>query len=252
MKVFVFQDAQAASERIAEEIAKMIEEKPESSIALPSGSTQLNLYSLLAKLNSAGKIDFSKTIFFNLDEYIGLSQSHEQSFAFFLEKNFLEKTNAKKENIFLFDGAAGDISKEILEKEAKIKKFGLDLAWLGIGENAHIAFNEPNSNFSSKTRVVNLAQTTINVNSRFFNSKKEVPKKAVTMGVGSILSAKKIIQLAFGEKKAPAVKKAFGSEPSEQAPASALQLHSNAAVYCDLQAASLLDKTGKKVELIFS
>jgi glucosamine-6-phosphate deaminase len=177
----------------------------------------------------------------NLDEYIGLSQSHPQAYARFLRKNFLDKINASSQNIFLFDGKA-DANKQAKEREALVKRKGIDLALLGIGENAHIAFNEPGSKFNSKTRIINLNASTIKANSRFFRRKEEVPKKAVSIGIGTILKAKKIILMAVGKKKATAIKKMACQKPSEKVPASALQKHKNTEIYCNEEAASMLEK----------
>jgi glucosamine-6-phosphate deaminase len=233
MNVFV-----SSKELIFKSIAMQIEEalkkKPSSVIALPTGSTPLGLYKELVEKFENGKIDFSKAIFMNLDEYIGLPRKNKNSFAWFLRKNFLEKVNASKKNIFLFDGKAKDLKKEALQREALVKKIGIDIALLGIGENAHIAFNEPGTAFDSKTRIVNLTASTRNANARFFKGKEPVPKQAITIGLGTIMKAKKVILIALGKKKAFAIKKML-AKPNNKAPASILQKHGNSEAFCDTE-----------------
>ena len=239
MRFFVA-DEKLASKAVAAEISGILRKKPCAAIALPTGSTPLGLYRELVKQYWQGKIDFSKAIFMNLDEYAGLRQSHPQSYARFLRKNLLGKINAGEKNIFLYNGAAADLKKEAAEREALVKRKGIDLALLGIGGNAHIAFNEPGSKFSSKTRVVKLSASTIGANSRFFESRAKVPKEAITMGLSTIMKAKKIILFAYGGKKAAAVRKMTLSKPSLGVPASILQRHPDAEVYCDREAGALL------------
>jgi glucosamine-6-phosphate deaminase len=240
MRFFVT-DERFASKVAGAKIAEILRKKPGAAIALPTGSTPLGLYRELVKQYRQGKIDFSKAIFMNLDEYAGLRQSHPQSYARFLRKNILGKINAGEKNIFLYNGAAADLKKEAEEREALVKRKGIDLALLGIGGNAHIAFNEPGSQFSSKTRVVKLSASTISANSRFFKSKPEVPRQAITMGLSTIMKAKKIILFAYGGKKAGAVRKMALSKPNESVPASVLQRHPDTDVYCDKDSAALLE-----------
>jgi len=240
MKVFVAPGQELLYKSIASKVLELVEKKPSAVIALPTGSTSLPLYKELVKKFEKGSIDFSKTIFMNLDEYIELGQKHSQSYARFLRKNFLDRVNASEKNIFLFNGRAEDLKKEAKKREELVKRKGIDLALLGIGENAHIAFNEPGSSFSSRTRVVNLSKKTIAVNSRFFKNKKQVPKKAITMGIATIMKAKKIILIATGKKKAKAVQKMASGKPGKNVPASALQKHRNAEAYCDAEAGKLV------------
>src|SRR3989344_413365 len=242
MQLFVYPE-KIFVKKISEEISLLLKKKPSAVIALPTGSSPLALYKELVKQCIQGKIDFSKAVFMNLDEYAGLSRENKYSYAFFLRKNFLGKINAQEKNIFLFNGAE-NLQKQAREREALVKRIGIDLALLGIGQNGHIAFNEPGTRFDSKTGIASLKAATRKINSRFFGAGEEVPKKAVTMGLGTILRAKKIILIAKGRKKALAVKKMF-ERPSLKIPASFLQRHKNALVFCDAEAALLLNKTNK-------
>jgi glucosamine-6-phosphate deaminase len=239
MKVFV-SSRELIFKSIAGQIAEALEKKPAGIIALPTGATPLGLYKELVEKFEQGKIDFSKAVFINLDEYAGLPQSHAQSYARFLRKNFLDKVNASEKNIFLFNGKAIDLKKEAAQREAFLKKKGIDIALLGIGKNCHIAFNEPGSGFNSITRIVNLDASTRQANARFFKNKARVPKQAITMGLATIMKAKKIILMAIGKKKALAIKKMLG-KPSEKAPASILQKHKNVEIYCNEEAGFLLE-----------
>lgn len=241
MKVFVSPEEEIFFKAIANSIFALVKKKPNCVIALPTGSTPVGLYNELVKKFEQGRIDFSKTVFINLDEYAGLGQSHQQSYSRFLRKHFLDKINASEKNILLFNGKAADLNEEAAQREKFVSASGIDLALLGIGENAHIAFNEPGSGEKTRTRVVDLTASTIEANSRFFSGKGDVPTQAITMGIGTILKAKKIVLMAIGAKKADAVKKMRDSKPSGDIPASFLQLHKDIEVYCDKEAGALLE-----------
>ncbi|MBN1940767.1 MAG: glucosamine-6-phosphate deaminase, partial [Candidatus Diapherotrites archaeon] len=238
MRVFVG-SRELIFKSIANQIQEIVKKKSCSVIALPTGSTPIGLYKELVERFESGKIDFSNTIFLNLDEYLGLSQRNPQSYAVFLRKHFLDRVNASEKNIYLFNGK-GDAKKQALEREKLAKRKGIDVCLLGIGENAHIGFNEPGAKFNSRTRAVKLSESTVSANARFFKSKKQVPKQAITMGIGTILKSRKIFLMAFGKKKASAVKKSVEGKPNEMVPASALQKHKDANFYCGSAAAQFL------------
>jgi glucosamine-6-phosphate deaminase len=232
-------DYNAVSEGIARRIMCQLKKKPDSVLALASGTTPMGAYDILANAYARGKADFSKATFMQFDEYIGAGKANSE--AFFLQKNFLQKVNFRKKNIFLIKTNPRNPKKEIVRLEKFIGKKGIDLLLLGIGENCHIAFNEPGTKFSSKTRIAELKKQTIHVNSEKTGAK--TPKKAITIGLDTIMSAKKIILAASGEKKAVAVKKAVQEKPSINAPASVLQGHRNVLFIIDSKAAKLLRKS---------
>ena len=215
------------SEKAEEIILKDIFKKSNLVLGLATGSTPLRLYKLLIKSFKDGKMDFSKVKTFNLDEYCGLKKNNSQSYYFFMNKNLFSKINIKKENIHILNGAAKDKKKECAEYEKKIKEAGgIDLQILGIGKNGHIGFNEPGSLLNSRTRLIKLDERTRKDNARFFKSKNKIPKFALTMGVASILEAKKIILLARKDKK-KIIRQVLKAGVSPQIPASFLKLHPN-------------------------
>ena len=199
-------------------------------IALPTGKTPEGLYSLLVEEYRRGKADFSAVTTFNLDEYVGLNPANQNSYHFYMKKNFLKHVNIKKSHIP--DGMAKDLDKECAEYEKKIESAGgIDLAILGIGRNGHIGFNEPGTASSSRTHVVYLSPETQEANSRFFEG--EVPKRAITMGIGTIMGSKEIILLASGEEKAEAV---WMMSEGAAVPAAILKEHPNCVAIIDRKA----------------
>jgi glucosamine-6-phosphate deaminase len=233
MRIYIEENYNALSEKASEIIADFIKEKPICVLGLATGSTPIKTYDLLGKLCKAGKISFKNVTTFNLDEYLGLSKLNSQSYHFFMEKNLFSKIDIDRKNIFF----PTDL-KDYKKYDEKIReKGGIDLQILGIGSNGHIGFNEPGSKFSSKTRAVLLAESTIKDNSRFFKNKKDVPKKAVTMGISTIMGAKKIILLANGANKQEAVLNALYSPVSRKNPASILQEHKGLIAVLDKEAA---------------
>lgn len=216
------------SKKATELIISQINKKPNSVIALPTGRTPLKTYKLLIKQ----KIDFSKTIFFNLDEYYPLTPK-TKSFSSYLSKNFLNHINAKKSNINLINGNTKNPKQECKIHESKIKKNPIDLIILGVGTNGHIAFNEPDSEPSSKTRLAKLSPQTLKDNSRPFS---KLPTHALTLGIKTILSAKKIILLASGKKKAKVIHQLIKEKPSKKFPVTFLKKHKDLTVIIDKQA----------------
>jgi len=241
IKVIVVKDYDEMSQKAAEIFIQQIKEKPNSILGLATGSTPLGTYKKLIKAHKNGEIDFSNIITFNLDEYYPIKKEHSQSYWYFMNENLFKYINIPPANINILDGPTKDVKKTCHDFEKKVKRSGgIDLQVLGIGQNGHIAFNEPGSSFDSRTRLIDLDENTIKANSRFFNSKDEVPKQALTMGLDTIMKAKKIILLASGENKAEAVKKSLEEPPNENMPASILQNHLDCTFIIDQEATSRL------------
>ena len=212
------------------EIAK----KPACVIGLATGSTPLPLYRELIAREKAGKIDFSKVRSANLDEYRGLAPTHEQSYRKFMQDNLLDHISIKPENTIVPLGLAEDVQKMCEDYEAKIEEWGgVDLQLLGIGHDGHIGFNEPDDHFPAMTHEVKLTEMTIDANKRFFNSADEVPRAAFTMGIGTIMAAKKIVMVVTGADKKEILKKTFWGKVDPKVPASVLQFHPDVTLICD-------------------
>ena len=243
VQVVVAENGDIASRHAAGVVCNQIGKKRHSVLLLPTGSTPLRLYELLAEMVEAGKLGFSEAITFNLDEYLGIQEGNPESYHSFMWKNFFGKIDIKKANVHIPNSNPENAEAFCREYEKKIARTGIDLAVLGIGENGHLGFNEPGTPFSSGTHVAELSKSTIKANRRFFASEKDVPKKAITAGLKTIMQAKKVMLLAFGKKKARAVKEALEGKISEKVPASILQKHRNAVFVLDTEAASLLTKT---------
>lgn len=224
---------------VSDEIISLINNNPNCILGLATGSTPLGVYNFLVKAYNENKVSFENVKSFNLDEYVGLEPNHNQSYRFFMNNNLFNHINIDKMNTFIPSNKKDD-NNYLLYDDKIINNGGIDLQLLGIGSNGHIAFNEPGTPFKSKTHIVTLKESTIKDNSRFFNSIDEVPKEAITMGLNSIMQAKKIILIAFGKNKAEAINTMFNKDPNEDLPASILQKHPNTTIYCDEEAASLL------------
>jgi glucosamine-6-phosphate deaminase len=230
------------SEVAASIVARAIAKNKKVVLALPTGKTPRELYRFLIKAYRRGSISFKKIIAFNLDEYVGLSPTDKASYHFYMKENFFKFIDIKSKNIFIPDGQAKNLKRECRRYEKKIKRYGgLDLAILGLGKNDHLGFNEPGSSFNSKTRVVKLSKVTRKANAKFFKDGK-IPVFAITMGLKTIFSAKKIILLASGREKAEAVKKALAVPINPQIPASILRQHPNTIFILDRAAASGINK----------
>ncbi|MBE3592427.1 MAG: glucosamine-6-phosphate deaminase [Thermoanaerobacter sp.] len=252
MKVIITVNYDEMSKKAAEIVKKQIKEKHNTVLGLATGSTPLGMYKLLIEMYKRGEIDFSNVITFNLDEYIGLSPDHPQSYHYFMFHNFFNHINVKKENVHIPNGIAEDLEEECRKYEGEIEKAGgIDLQILGIGVNGHIGFNEPEESIETKTHVVTLTEDTINANKRFFKSAEEVPRKAITMGLGSIMKAKKIVLLASGKNKAEAIKETIKGQLTTKVPATVLALHPDVTIIIDKEAASLIpDEDLKEIEVI--
>lgn len=240
MKVVVVANFDSMSAEVAKIVYGQISKKPHSVLGLATGSSPLGVYKLLVEYHKMGT-DFSKVTTFNLDEYVGLRPDHPQSYRWYMEENFFSKVNIKKEQTFIPNGVAEDLEAECLRYEDLIKQAGgIDLQLLGIGSNGHIGFNEPGSEFGTITRVVDLAESTVKDNSRFFESIDEVPTQAISMGIKTIMQAKEIILMASGGSKADAIYAAVYGPVTTEVPASVLQLHPAATLVVDQAAASKL------------
>ncbi|CAM3520272.1 glucosamine-6-phosphate deaminase [Pseudostreptobacillus hongkongensis] len=225
---------------VAKEILKFKPTKDRPFVlGLPTGSTPLETYRNLIELNKKGIVSFENVITFNMDEYVGLSPENDQSYHYFMYENFFNHIDIKKENINILNGLAEDLEEECKRYENKIKSVGgINLFLGGIGEDGHIAFNEPGSSLSSRTRDKELTQDTILVNSRFFNNDiTQVPKLALTVGVGTIMDSREVLIMANGPKKAYAIHKGIEDGVNHLWTISALQLHRKAILVIDEDAA---------------
>ena len=243
MRVIITNSYDEMSKEAAKIVAGQIYLKPDSVLGLATGSTPLQMYKKLIAVHEMVGLDFSQVTSFNLDEYIGISPDNPQSYHYFMKHNFFDFINIKPENIFIPDGMAKDIDAEGRRYDALIEeKGGIDLQILGIGRNAHIGFNEPDIKFEATTHKVKLDDETIEANSRFFENESEVPRYAISMGIKTIMLAKKVVLLASGSNKAEAVYNAVYGSISPSAPASILQLHRDVTVIVDREAGALLQK----------
>jgi len=234
MRVLVTPDNRTLSENAAEFVVKAIRAKSDLKLGLPTGSTPLGMYRELVRRYREESLDFSQLQTFNLDEYVGLPSDHPRSYRTYMREHFFDHVNVPAANVHIPDGRPGvDYEAESRGYEDEIHAAGgLDLLIAGVGSNGHIAFNEPGSAFDSRTRVVELAPETIRNAAQHFAGE-SVPGKAITMGIGTILQARRILLLASGAAKADPVKRALYGPPTESVPASALQLHSSVIVILD-------------------
>lgn len=231
-----------AANHIADAINNHKENRP-FVLGLPTGSTPLGVYKCLIDLFNEKKISFKNVVTFNMDEYVGLKESHPESYHSFMFNNFFNFIDIPRENINILNGNASDLEAECLRYEEKLKSYGYaDLFMGGIGVDGHVAFNEPGSALDSRTRQMTLEMDTRIVNSRFFdNDPMKVPATALTIGIGTLLDSKEIIVLANGENKAEAVLNSVKGKVSSKWTCSALQMHKNATFLCDKLAASKLN-----------
>ena len=240
MRVIIQPDYAALSVWAAEYVASRINAAnptPEKPFVLgcPTGGSPLGLYKHLIELYKAGKVSFENVVTFNMDEYVGLPEEHPESYHSFMARNFFDHVDVPKENINILNGNAPDLAAECANYEAKIQAAGgIDLFMGGVGEDGHLAFNEPFSSLVSRTRVKSLTYDTILVNSRFFDGDiSKVPTTALTVGVGTVMDAKEVLVLAFGHKKATALKNAIEGAYSHTCTLSALQNHPHGIIVAD-------------------
>lgn len=245
MKVIITPTTETMSRKSAEIFAEAIRKKPNCILGLATGGTPVNMYKELIKMHKNEGLDFSKVTTFNLDEYLGLDGSHDQSYRYFMNVNLFDHINVKKENTYVLNGVAEDPTLFCSAYEDMIKSLGgIDIQLLGIGGNGHIAFDEPGSPEDSRTRIVDLTKETIAANSdgRFFSNPKDVPTQALSMGIATIMDTKKIVLIANKESKADAIAKTVEGAVSVDVPASFLQKHADSIVITDEAAASKLTK----------
>jgi glucosamine-6-phosphate deaminase len=248
IKVLITKNYDELSKKAAEIIADAIRNKPDLILGLATGGTPVGCYRELIRMHKEEGLDFSRVVTFNLDEYVGLPPTHPQSYRYFMNENLFNHVNIRMENTHLPNGMSDDLQKTCKEFEEAIKAAGgIDLQLLGIGTNSHIAFNEPGSPFNSRTRVVKISEQTRRDNARFFRSIDEVPRQAISMGIGTIMEARKIVLLASGAGKADAVAKSIKGPITEDVPASILQRHPDCTFILDEAAASKLTKFAKLV-----
>src|SRR5436305_6986137 len=239
MEVFVYTQYEEMSKVAAQEVVDVLNAKPNAVLGMATGSTPLGVYQELVKMHQRGEVDFSHVTTFNLDEYVGLPITHEQSYHRFMHENFFRHINIPAQNIHIPSGTTTNYRAFCDWYEKRIEECGgIDLQILGIGSDGHIAFNEPGSSLSSRTRLKTLAKRTIDDNARFFERREDVPVYAITMGVGTILDARKLVLVASGKTKAKAIAQAVEGPVTSMVTASALQLHRDATVIVDDAAAA--------------
>ena len=227
------------SRKAANILSAQIILKPDSVLGLATGSTPVGTYEQLIDWYKKGDIDFSQVKTVNLDEYRGLTRENTQSYYYFMHKHLFNHVNISVNNTHIPDGTALDAQKECNRYEELINSLGhIDIQLLGLGHNGHIGFNEPASSFSQKTHCVNLTESTINANRRFFTSAEDVPKQAYIMGIGTIMKARKILLIVNGEDKADIVAESFLGPVTPKIPASILQLHNDVIIVGDSAALS--------------
>ena len=243
MEVLIFDKDANASRYAARMFAKLIRKKPDAVLGLATGSTPCLLYAELCRQHEEEGLDFSGITSFNLDEYVGLDGEHPSSYRRFMQQVLFDQVNVKPDRVYLPDGKSNDIPATCADYENSIcTAGGIDLQVLGLGSDGHIGFNEPSSSLASRTRIKTLTRETREDNARFFDSADEVPRHCITMGIGTIMEARQIVLLAFGEHKATAVKQVVEGPISAMWPATILQMHPSAVVLLDDAAASRLDQ----------
>ena len=230
MKILKVKNYDELSQMTANLIAEQVKQKPTSVLGFATGSTPIGTYEKLVQMYKNGEIDFSNVTTFNLDEYRGLNKKNPQSYHYFMTDSLFSHINLPTININFPNGMASDIAKECNSYENKIARAGgIDLQLLGVGQNGHIGFNEPDEVFHNKTHLVNLSDSTVHANARFFDKVAEVPTTAITMGIGTIMSAKKIVLIA-GADKADVIEKLKSETVSPKFPVSVLHYHPDCTV----------------------
>lgn len=243
MRVIVADDYEIMSKEAAKIVADQIRKRHDSVFALPTGGTPVGLYAELIRMHKEEGLDFSRVFMFNLDEYIGLPEDHESSYHFYMYDKFFNHVNVTRDKVHIPHGLAEDPEEEAADYEWAIKRVGgIDLGVLGIGRNGHIGFNEPKTEFGSSTRPIYLAKRTIEANARFFEGDHEaVPRRAISMGIRTIMNSRKIILLANGTEKSHAIYQTVHGPVTEMVPSSVLQLHPDCTLILDKDAACELE-----------
>ncbi len=242
MRLYRAKDYDELSRIAANIIAAQVTLKPDCVLGLATGSSPIGTYEKLITKYMLGELDFSEVTSVNLDEYKGLDHDNDQSYYYFMKEHLFSKVNIDPARTFVPDGTEEDEAKACAEYDAIVAATGgVDLQLLGIGRNGHIGFNEPSDHFEKGTHCVKLTEDTINANKRFFESEEDVPKYAYTMGIGTIMQAKKVLLIASGEDKAWAVKQIMEGNINTQVQGSVLQLHSDVVIVADEAACSMLE-----------
>ena len=243
MNIIITENYSEMSKLAAKQIAAIINNKPEAILGLATGGTPIGLYNELIEMNKKNLVSFSKVTTVNLDEYIGLPESHPQSYRYFMNDKLFNYIDVDINRTFVPNGLAEDVAEEGRKYDKMIDDLGgIDIQLLGIGKNGHIAFNEPDEDLIAGTHLTSLTESTIKANSRFFDSIDEVPKYAITMGLGQIMKSKKIILIASGEDKAEAVKALVSGKITTNNPATMLQMHRDVVLIVDKDAAKLIEE----------
>ncbi|MDD6309241.1 MAG: glucosamine-6-phosphate deaminase [Clostridia bacterium] len=244
MKFVVCKDYDEMSQWAAEVVRKIVNEKPNAVLGLATGSTPVGMYHRLAELCKAGEIDFSEVKTFNLDEYYPIDPSNDQSYRYFMNQNLHNHINIKPENAHVPNGSAEDANAEGKRYDKMIEEAGgLDFQFLGSGVNGHIGFNEPDDALVAGTHLTALTENTIEVNSRFFEKKEDVPRHAITMGMAPILKARKILIMISGVNKVPILNALASGKITTQIPATMLQMHNDVTVVTDEATAALMTES---------
>lgn len=234
MRIYKVRDYKEMSRKAANIISAQIILKPDCVLGLATGSSPIGTYDQLAQWYAKGDLDFAEVSTVNLDEYKGLDHKNDQSYYYFMHQHLFSRVNIREENTHIPNGMEPDAQKECARYEALVRSMGgVDLQLLGIGHNGHIGFNEPAATFEKQTHCVDLSESTIEANKRFFASAADVPRQAYTMGVGTIMQAKKILLIASGADKADIVARAFYGEIHPEVPASILQMHPDVTLVAD-------------------
>ncbi len=240
MRVIKAKDYREMSRAAANIISAQILLKPDCVLGLATGSSPVGTYEQLIEWYKKGDLDFSQVTTVNLDEYVGLAPDHDQSYYYFMHHNLFDSVNLRPGSTNLPDGCAADMDAECIRYDTLLRTLGVDLQLLGLGNNGHIGFNEPDKEFSKGTHIVTLTESTLEANKRFFASIDDVPKTAISMGTYDIMQAKRILMVASGKAKAEAVKAMLTGPITPQMPASILQFHRNFTLVADEEALSLL------------
>ena len=248
MRIYQSEDYQAMSRRAANIISAQVIYKPNCVLGLATGSTPIGTYENLIARNRAGDLSFREVRTVNLDEYKGLAPTHDQSYRYFMQTNLFDHIDILPENTNVPDGLAADADAECARYDALVASLGYaDLQLLGLGRNGHIGFNEPDDHFTKETHVVDLTDSTIDANQRFFESRDEVPRHALSMGIKNIMNARRILIIVSGEEKADIVCRAFAGPVTKEVPASVLQLHPDVTLVGDKAALHKLAEAGVPV-----
>lgn len=241
MTINVCENYQMMSKKAAAIVAAQVTLKPKSVLGLATGATPEGMYQELSNMSKKGEVDFTETKTFNLDEYYPIEADNPQSYAFYMNQHLFSHININKESIFMPSGFVKDVTSACKNYDKMIEESGgIDLQVLGIGNNGHIGFNEPDFHFESRTHLVSLDENTIEANARFFGTIDEVPKQAISMGIREILHSKKIVLLASGHSKAKILHDMLFGEVTPNLPASILQLHNDVNLILDKEAARII------------